>query len=409
MKRISLAILLLIACSYTAKSQKNYKRALIIKAAGDTVKGYVNYKEWDENPEFIDFKYSVTDAKPNRYTPDMLRGFEVLGMDKYLSYIGNISADKSKFPDLASNLDTTTVHDTVFLQQVYKGQPLSLLKHTDNIKTRFFITEKNEAPVELMYHQFYTNSLSIQQLKLFHDYLLQLAQKYNTSKGIEARIHKADFTEADLYDIVKLINNDHVTKTSGTGGSRFYVGILFNRTTTDFVGQNPLDGQKAYSYIPTLNAGIDIFRNKYTQRFFLRADVSLSANMPHFKYQTQGIYSYEYKFKQYTASLLPQLIYNFYNKDNVKIYLGAGGGINYSVYGKDSEYIISTNYTSNAYKNQYEFDAMWFSIVFKAGAIVNKKIEIYAQYTPPANNSNYVYFSIRNSNYGLGVHYLFGK
>jgi hypothetical protein len=404
MKPISLAIILLFSTFYVVKAQRNYKPALIIKAAGDTVRGYINYKEWDENPKAIEFKTSVTDAKPARYTPDMMSAFEVLGMDKYISYIGNITADKNKFPELANNLDTTTVRDSVFLQQVYKGNPLSLFTHTDNYKTRFFITEGNAEPIELKYYQYYTSGSSIQQLKLFHDDLLGLAQKYNSSKALQAKISKADFTEPDLFDIVKRINNDQVTKTSGIGGNRFYAGIMLNRTTTDFVGENPLAGQQGYSYFPAINVGVDIFTNKYTQRFFLRTELGLSASAPHFKYQSSTYYAYEYRLKQYTASLSPQLIYNFYNKEKFKTYLGFGAGINYSIYGKN-EFVVNNGIVSDRYK----LNRVWFNIMFKAGAFITKKIEVYAQYLPPASNTNYIFFTIRNSSYGAGVHYLFGK
>jgi hypothetical protein len=404
MKSICLAIVLLVSTFYSVKAQKNYKPALLIKAAGDTVKGYINYKEWDENPKAIEFKLAITDAKHSRYTPDMLRGFEVIGMDKYFSYLGNISADKNKFPELANNLDTTTVRDSIFLQQVYKGSPLSLFTHSDNYKTRLFITEGNEAPSELKYYQYYTSGSSIQQVKVFQDDLLALAQKYNSSTAIQAKISKADFTEPNLFDIIRLINNDRVTKTSGTGGSRFYAGFLFNRTTTDFVGENPLRGQKSDSYFPAINAGVDIFTNKYTQRYFFRVDLGLSANLPHFKYQSSSYYSYEYRFKQYTASLTPQLIYNFYNKPNFKTYLGFGAGVNYSVYGKDE--FITNDVVLN---DRYSMNKVWFNIVFKAGGFISKKIEIYAQYIPPATNTNYIFFAIRNSSYGAGIHYLFGK
>jgi len=401
---------------YIAQAQNNYKPALLVKAAGDTVRGYINYQEWDNNPKSIQFKSALNDAKPDKLSPDLLRGFEVLGMDKYISYVGNISIDQNVFPNVSNSLDTSKVRDTVFLQQVYTGQHLALLKHKDNIKTRFFIKEHDSEPVELKYYQYYTSNSTLRDVRLFEMNLSALAQKYNAlTLNVDAQIKKARFAESDLSTVLMMINKDQVTKATGTGGSRFYAGILFNRTNTSFIGDNPLDGQKADSYIPNINVGVDFFINKYTQRFFIRTEIGLTANTPHFQYQlpegqysTSRQYAYSYKFKQYTATFSPQFIYNFYNKDNLKIYLGVGAGLNYSAYG-DNKYMITIGDASTIFSDRYTLNDFWFNYIFRAGVFINKRVEVFAHYTPPAGYADYISFSIRNSTAGLGVHYLFGN
>jgi len=414
MKSLSIAILLLLCAFSLAQAQKNYKPAMLVKASGDTIKGYINYKEWDETPKIIEFKTSLEDAKPEKYTAETLRSFEISGIDKYLGYIGNISHDKNNFPNIADALDTTTVRDTVFLQQVYSGLPLSLFRHKDKIKNRFFISESGAEPVELKFYQFYanvgtaTNNSNVQQYKIYQDTLLALAQKYNTSKNLEARINKTDFTQSDLFSVIKLINNDKVIKESGIGGTRLYAGVLFVQTTTDFLGANYLGGQRSQTYIPTLNAGFDVFTNRYTKRLFLRLDLSLSADKPRFKSQEENLDTYDYKFDRYTVMLSPQLIYNFYNRQNFKLYFGIGIGIDYSVYGKDNRLIYNTTYGyTTTEKNPYNLNSFAISTILKAGAFISKTFELYAQYTPPEYITNYVGFGVRTSAVGVGVHYLF--
>ena len=414
MKFLSIAILLLLCTFSLAQAQKNYKPAILVKTSGDTIKGYINYKEWDETPKIVEFKASLEEAKPERYTAATLRSFEITGIDKYLGYIGNISVDKNFYPNIADKLDTTTVRDTVFLQQVYSGQPLSLFRHKDKIKNRFFISEGGTEPVELKLYQFYanvgtaTNNSNVQQYKIYQDTLLALAQKYNASKSVEARIMKTDFTESDLFSIIKLINNDKATKESGIGGTRLYAGILFVQTTTDFLGSNHLGGQRSQSYIPTLNAGLDVFTNRYTKRLFLRFDLSLSADKPRFKSQEENLDTYDYKFDRYTAMLSPQLIYNLYNRETFKLYLGIGVGVNYSVYGKDNRLIYNTTYGyTTTEKNPYNLNSFAINPILKAGTFISKTLEIYAQYMPPDYITNYVSFGVRTSSLGVGVHYLF--
>jgi hypothetical protein len=414
MKSLRIAILLLLCTFYAARAQKNYKPATLVKTSGDTIKGYINYKEWDETPKIIEFKASPDDAKPQRYTAETLRSFEITGIDKYLGYTGNISIDKNNFPNIADALDTTTVRDTVFLQQVYRGRPLSLFRHKDKIKNRFFISEGGAEPVELKLYQFYAtvgnpaNNSNVQQFKIYQDTLLALAQKYNPSKNLEARIMKIDFTQSELFSVIKLINNDKGTKESGIGGTRLYAGVLFVQTTTDFLGANRLGGQRSQTYIPTVNAGLDVFINKYTKRLFLRLDLSLSVDKPHFKFQEENLDTYDYKFDRYTVTLSPQLLYNLYNKESFKLYLGVGVGVDCSFYGKDNRIIYNTTYGyTKTEKNPYNLNRFAINPLIKAGSFIGKKFEIYAQYTPPDYITNYVDFGVRTSALGIGVHYLF--
>ena len=75
MKQIYLSILLAVLLIGTAQGQKNFKPAILVKAAGDTINGYINYKEWDKSPGIIEFKAPGSDSKSVLYTPGMLRIF----------------------------------------------------------------------------------------------------------------------------------------------------------------------------------------------------------------------------------------------------------------------------------------------------------------------------------------------
>ena len=37
-------------------AQANYKSGYVVTLKGDTLRGYINYKEWGRNPKDIDFK-----------------------------------------------------------------------------------------------------------------------------------------------------------------------------------------------------------------------------------------------------------------------------------------------------------------------------------------------------------------
>lgn len=47
------AFLLLPACAF---GQQNYQPAKVTTLAGDTLRGFINYRGWDRNPRVVSFK-----------------------------------------------------------------------------------------------------------------------------------------------------------------------------------------------------------------------------------------------------------------------------------------------------------------------------------------------------------------
>jgi hypothetical protein len=266
-----------IVMPFIACAQSNYKVGYIVKSEGDTLKGYINYREWNSSPTNIDFKTTLTD-KPSRFYPTALRSFEITGLDKYVSYIGLVSADKNTFPDLPYALDTSVVDDTLFLLVCYQGKPLSLLKQADNLKTRYFVSENNERPVELKFYQYYVNN-STYPLNVFADQLKALAEKYNPQNTrIVTNIDRALFGESGLKKLLMQINNDQSKSNAGNFGSRLFLGILFPHTTTQFTGNNIFSGIKNTSYTPRISVGYDLLLNKNTQKIYFRTELAGTYN-----------------------------------------------------------------------------------------------------------------------------------
>jgi hypothetical protein len=406
MKFVRLLVLSLIL-HFSVLAQTNYKEGFVVKSTGDTLRGYINYREWDKTPDYIEFKASLTDKVPAKIFPVTLRAFEINGLDSYITYIGMVSMDKNIFPDLPTSFDDSVTQDTVFMQVIYQGIPLSLLEQSDKLKTRLFVRENNEQPIELQFHEYYVDNRATNSVKSFADVLKPLAQKYNPqNSNLEQAIDRTIFRESDLQQIIKLINNDKSKQHSGSTNSRFFAGVVINQATTQFKG---IYRGKVYSYIPQLDAGVDVFLNKNTQRFFFRGQISLSAAQPRFNTENLNPSpSSEYQFDQYTASLSLQPTFNVYNTDTFKLYLAAGVGVNYSYY-FNNLYTVNTSAGKVQYENYYELSNLWTNFPLKTGVVINKKIEVFATYTPSAQLTRYFYFSESNSNLGLGVHYLFGK
>ncbi|RYE30114.1 MAG: hypothetical protein EOP42_12840 [Sphingobacteriaceae bacterium] len=414
MKQIFTYIILCIP--FLTFAQSNYKKGLVVKTNGEVLNGYINYQEWDRNPKIIFYKTLISDKETLKFKPAGIQSFELVNLENYISYTGRISADKTGFPDLPTGLDTSTRRDTVFLKQIVSGSKVALFSYTDNIKTRFFIVEKGTEPTELIYHQYYTDNNHTVVSTDYRNQLLDLANKYiSENHNVTGTINLALYTQSTFEKIVAAINGEAITKRVKNRKQfvRFFAGLALNQTDTKFEGTNPWANSKTSpDYLPKISIGADVFNNPTVQRFVLRGEIAFTAITPKFEIPVYVIGSPDgsqtYTFNQYTTSFTPQILYNIYNRENLKFYLGIGASLNLSTYGNNK---ITTK-NSTFYRDQdkpYTFESFWTNFPVEAGITLNKRIELYATYSYPAVYSTYSYFSVSSRIASLGIHFLLNK
>jgi hypothetical protein len=397
-------------------AQANYHQGYVIKNNGDTLKGFISRYEWEQNPRSIDFKLSKDDRNVLSFGPAAIKEFQVDGAGTYVAYSGFIS----KFPDLPLGLDTNKKSDTVFLKQVTKGKYLTLFYHRDDIKTRFFIAETNTQPVELKYAQYYDTESQVVAKAFYKGQLIFYINKFMPDNQKLAR--KADdvkFEQSDLEKVVSEINGGNTPVKKGAYFRFFAGGGLNNnkghyRDNSELIGQFTYEGpirvvdelpQTVSTYSttvsPKLNFGVDVFTNKEVQKLIFRAELSFTYNNPKFRYLAYSrsadtnVY-YTESFNQYTTTITPQVIFNLYNKDNFKLYVDGGIGINFSAYG-------NTKLPPGT-----DLHSFWVNFPVQVGIVINKKVELSLSYASPMIVVNYYnYFSIDNQFMSLGLKYLF--
>jgi hypothetical protein len=411
-----LYIFLFLLSSLTLSAQTNYHSGYIVKNNGDTVKGYIDYREWDRSPKSINFKTDANNKQTDKYYPASINGFVITGMEKYISYLGKISMDKNNFPDLPLDIDTSMVRDTVFLKVVYQGSSVSLLENKDNIKLRLFIMEVNKMPMELIFHQYYGDSNNLRNVDIYRSLLLQISQIYDPADNkLITAINYSRFREGDILDIIKMVNKDKKQSLqSMAGGSRFFAGISYTQNITSFVGDVEFVGAKSNNSALHVSIGIDVFTNKNTQKLIFRNTLSFYSISPKFTITSDQRYAYgdtfnppqPYSFDQYTLTFTPQFLYNIYNKDNIKLFIDAGLPINYSIY-KNNIGITSGLNSASMKTFSYELKNVWVNFQLQAGITLSKTVEIFAIYNTPSNINNSIVFGLPTKSYGLGINYLF--
>ncbi|MDB5134285.1 MAG: hypothetical protein JWP37_888 [Mucilaginibacter sp.] len=274
-------------------AQSNYKAGYIVTLKGDTAKGYIDFREWTSNPTSINFKTTATDSKVRKFNPEEISFFAVNGFEAYRQYTGPISTDIIDLDHIGSGKDTSIRTATVFLKVLEKGSKVALYMYTDDIKTRYYISEGPDySPKELVYRIYYdanNNTEVVGQQKgktitenTYMKQLFALAEKYNVlNNDLQWQIEHAGYYNDDLLKLVSKINSISGKEYKKNYGDQtklnLVVGIALNVTTTKPGGIYQSVGGTSYtSYLPAVTFGLNFFANPSTGKLVFRLEASLA-------------------------------------------------------------------------------------------------------------------------------------
>lgn len=400
----TLIIAFFIGIPFVVFGQSNYHEGYVIKNTGDTLKGFIDYREWQQSPLFINFKVSKSEKEQRLFTPDSIRGFVIDTTESYISYQGQMSTDQNHFPDLAEGLDTRKVNASVFLKLITSGKFLLLYSQSDQRKTRYFVAEVKSKPVELIYNQYYNSQHESVERSIFRGQLIFYINKYAPLKSeLIKEVEQTAFENDQLAKIVYKTNGDTAVSVNGHvihSDIQVFVGLgmLYSKASSDH-----LTG--VYNASPLFTIGFDKFYNSTTQQLVLRASFSAGSAGIQVPYPISGSSNNALKFNQFTFFVTPQIIYHLYNNENFKVHIGAGPSLNFSSYSNE---IFTNPYISESVPvdGTPKLDPFWVSIPLQAGVTIHKKFEFSCTYTPYSSivkNGSNKSLSISSINLGAKI------
>ncbi len=410
-------LLLLFFLSATVSAQSNYQPGYVINFKNDTLKGFIDYKGWGNNPETIYFKSTLNETKPQNISTDNAKGFAIIGVEDYEKFIFIRSNSVTDINRLQVGIDTTHTLDTAFLKRISTGKNVTLFSFTDKNKTRFYTKSNIDSqPQELDFYIYYpmVNNTTAETMYTFRMQLKEIASTYDvTDPKLAVKIKNAYYRENDIKAIVDLINgkSNRTYKKSDLPGTRYFIGAAasFGKLET---GGGPTffpDGTNANSKSAAFTGGFDIILNKYTRRFIFRTELELSNghySIPATSLNNLGTFA-SFDFKQYTAAIVPQFIFNAYSANNFKIFIDAGVSINISSYNKYTYTVNFVNGSVDKKPNYPDFEKFWAAVSVKAGFLVIKHIELYVSHGFPSSITQSNTATARIGYLQTGVNYLF--
>jgi len=401
-------------------AQTNYKPGYAVTLKGDTLRGFINIKEWSVNPKKISFKTAADDKNSRELGVNDIAFFAATNLEAYQRYAGLLNDDPTNISNLPTGRNLSTITDTVFLKIIQKGTKITLFEYTDSKKDHFFVTEtKDNQPVELVY-RIYNNDGKTVNENGYMQQLYMLAQKFDDNQNLKTMIERADYNYTNLVEISRMINHstakDDEAVTGKKKGTFFFASagvniskISSDKAFADFDSSVKTTGTTGKSSTPTssfprIAVGVNVLANPNTGRLVFRVELAYTAN----KYKGNAVYSggtESYSLTQNTFSLIPQILYNFYNADALKIYGAVGASLNISKYGGNKSIFNDSGVIREF--GGYTLLPRWTSFPFHVGAVINKKFDVSIAYIPNATFTNTDAYYIQVSAVQVGLNYTF--
>nr|WP_068893100.1 outer membrane beta-barrel protein [Pedobacter panaciterrae] len=408
MKRSLLALLWVLP--FLSVAQSNFKKGYVVTNSKDTLKGYVDYKESDFNPVSVRFK-ADPESKPRIFTISECESYSIDSLDKYERYVIDASMSREEVSNLSIGRDSTFKTDTVFLKVLNHGKNVTLFSYKDNIKKRFYMMDKDEnKPVELI-RNLYLRPEHTDRMVTEDKYVNQILSKMrkfdvlNETDGKKLRLIK--YMDKDLLKVAYTLNDQKPIK-SKSSVSRFFVGSGLTISKATYTGANALakdDAKSKTSYTPLIAAGIDFFANPLIGKLIYRIELSLMTSKNEITSPSE-----RHSFDQLSVALTPQMIYNFYNSNRIKVFGGLGFSLNASGYSNNESGLYNRfKKRMDVRENAVDLQSFNYSFQGTAGVVLNKKVEISLGYVLPSAISDYAYYNVVMQRYKVGVNYLFGK
>ncbi|MDB5029286.1 hypothetical protein [Mucilaginibacter sp.] len=360
--------LALLFITFNAAAQSNYQNGFIVdKKTNDTVRGFIEYKNPAYTFQTILFKRTKETKEAILCTPADIKAFYIAPFYSYISYEGRVS-DNDKEVQL-------------FLEQRLKGNNATLYFNKDDKKTRYFLKEKNASPVEL------TAAGFTGQLK-------EVYYKYNTGNNKKLlALESTEFTLASLEDALHIINDDVPEKEYTEATYQFYAGAsvaaVFSKAYNVLGRINDI---KSTNISPRISVGVSLMHDPNVQKFILRGELSFSYLKPSysFSYSPNGVNTIDnntYRYTAFSMAFTPQVIYNIYNSNSFKLFIGAGMAFNLSIYQtNETDYYTITSFApytlTPATDYSIKYPPFLVNIPFQAGVQLNHNIEAAVNYSP---------------------------
>ncbi|OFX32448.1 MAG: hypothetical protein A2W90_05595 [Bacteroidetes bacterium GWF2_42_66] len=196
MKKIRL-IILSIFIFQTSFCQENYIPGYIVSNR-DTLHGFIDYRNWEGNPDKIFFKEKLNDKK-STYSPMDIKGFSVHD-EMYKSAIVKTGISSTEINALELDAELQYAIDTTFLQTIIKGEKSLYFYRNEVGKAQFYI-KQDSSYVLLIYNKYLKEQDGKTGTAENRKYLGQLSFYFHDCPTIQSKLTSTGYTKKSMENL----------------------------------------------------------------------------------------------------------------------------------------------------------------------------------------------------------------
>jgi hypothetical protein len=270
-------------------AQANFLPGQIVNLKGDTLEGFIDYRNWEINPNKIYYK-SNANENPALLGPLAIKAFKVEN-EIYVSAIVNLEVSPFLTSKLGFDQELNIKSDTVFLQTLIAGEK-SLYFHKNSDGVPNFFIKRDSIFDLLIYKRFLVEEAGIKSVKENKKYLGQLALYLGSCESIGGKLSGVTYTQKSL---IKLFQHyfdctlsDNSFERKWDKGTLEIGGLMGGSVTSlNFTGRD-WDYLTDAGYSPSLNLSTGLFFDFVLPRN--RAKWSINNEILFSRYQVNGQY-----------------------------------------------------------------------------------------------------------------------
>lgn len=371
----------------TSFCQENYLPGYIIQLKGDTLHGFIDYRNWAKNPNKISFKKKMTDIR-TIYKPIDIKAFSVLD-EIYESAIVKTEISPEYTNDLLPKAELLIRIDTTFLQTIIKGSQ-NLYYYINEFDKNQFYTKQDSVYEFLIYKKYLKNQKNNTIIAENNNYIGQLTIYLQDCPTIQAKIKSTKYTIKDMKNLFSIYNECKGAKNNfqrkvpilhpelGVLAGLSISNIKFGSQISNFDYLTKSKYKSSLDFSAGLYLDLIIPRN--------RGKLSICNELLFASFKTSGRYNYYVSVNKYTNTYT-KLEYSYLKLNNLLRYRFLSGEVEcYLNAGLSNNFVISeTNYMKQESKlftmeNVVEGRAISFTRKYEWGYVfgLGSKIKKYS-------------------------------
>ena len=260
-----LTFILLFLLNLSSLAQGNYLPGYIIDLKGEKIEGFINYLNWENNPNAIYFSQTLESNK-EKYLPQDIQEFGVAD-EKYLSEKVITETSPTKINELEFNKEFNFAEKHVFLQVLFEG-PKSLYYYKGGINnTKNFFIHENGNFIFLRYKTYYKPGRISQNISNRRDFVTQLGNYLMDCSGIFTNIREAEYSKSGMekvFEIYYKCKNSEPAFRKEVEKVKFRIGILGGASLTRLnfstrTGGGLFQTLEDQSFSPSISPTVGVF------------------------------------------------------------------------------------------------------------------------------------------------------